>query len=109
METKKSKINIQSIPEDKQITITIGGIYYQRLNKLLVDYCDSVDQKKLISSLAKIKLDKYLTNDDYAFNLETLIILLKAIELKFNEEGYSIDNEVEIDLPVKEVGEDDIV
>ena len=53
--------------------------------------------------MAKIKLDKYIDNDQYAFNLETLIILLKAIERKFHDQGYAVDNEVEIDVPADEV------
>tara|TARA_B100001094_G_C18153175_1_gene784889 strand:- start:1016 stop:1351 length:336 start_codon:yes stop_codon:yes gene_type:complete len=108
METIKSKINIQSIPPDQSVEITIGGIYYQRLNKLIIDYCDSVDQKQLLSAMAKIKLNKFLEKDDYAFNLETLVILVKAIEEQFRDAGLSVDNEIEIDMPAP-VTEDDII
>lgn len=109
MKTKLSKINIQSIPEDKSVKVEIGGIFYQRLNKLLVDYCDSVDQKELLLALGKIKIDKYLTNDKFAFNLETLLILLKAIEETFHKEGYAQDNEIEIELPDLEKETDDLL
>lgn len=101
METKKQKINLKSIPEDQAVQITIGGIFYQRLNKLLIDYCDSVDQKELLIAMSKVKLNKYLTNDKFAFNLETLLILLRAIEERFHEEGYAVENEVEIDVPLE--------
>jgi hypothetical protein len=102
MKTEKRKVNVQSIPPDKAVQVTIGGIFYQRLNKLLMEYCDSVDQKELLIALGKIKVDKYLKNDQYAFNLETLIILVKAIETEFEKAGYTTDNEVELDLPILE-------
>lgn len=110
MKTEKQKVNIKSIPEDQSVQITIGGIFYQRLNKFLMDYCDSVDQKELLIAMTKIKANKYLTNDAFAFNLETLIILLKAIEERFAEEGYAVENEVEIDVPLdsERPSEDDL-
>ncbi len=109
MDTKKTQVNIKSITTDKLTSIEIGGGFYQRLNKFLIDYCDSVDQKKLIVAMAKIKADRLVDKDDFTFNLETLIILLKAVEEAFEKDGQTVDNEIELDLPViDDIDEEDI-
>lgn len=96
--TKKEKINITSIPPDAEITITVGGLFYQRLNKLLIDFGDSVDKKVLLQAMYRIKQGT-AEKDHYAFNLETLIILLRDIEAVFKETGQTIDQELEVELP----------
>jgi hypothetical protein len=99
MSNKKEKINILTIPEDKSINITIGGLYYQRLNKLLIDFGDSVPKKRLLGAMYKIKRGSDLSNDHYAFNLETVMILLHNVETIYKEKGLAVDNEVEIEVP----------
>lgn len=95
---KKETMNIISIPEDAVTEVKIGGTFYQRLNKLLIDFGDSVDKKTLITAMAKIQRDRIM-KDDYAFNLETLIILLRDIEQAFKTAGFSEDNKIEVELP----------
>ncbi len=95
---KKETMNIISIPEDAVAEVKIGGTFYQRLNKLLIDFGDSVNKKTLISAMAKIQRDR-ITKDDYAFNLETLIILLRDTEQAFKTAGFSEDNKIEVELP----------
>jgi hypothetical protein len=97
--TKKEKVIIVTIPEDKSASLEIGGLFYQRLNKLLIDYSDSVEQKKLIHSILLIQRDKVKPEDTYTVNLETLIILLRDVEKAFQEAGHAVDNELEIDVP----------
>ena len=94
---KKETMNIISIPEDAVTEVKIGGTFYQRLNKLLIDFGDSVDKKTLITAMAKIQRDRIMK--DYAFNLETLIILLRDIEQAFKTAGFSEDNKIEVELP----------
>lgn len=106
METKKTQVNIKTITTDKLTSIEIGGGFYQRLNKFLIDYCDSVEPKKLVMAMAKIKTDKLVEKDDYTFNLETLVILLQTIEEAFEKSGQTTNNEVEVDLPVVDMDED---
>ena len=95
--TKKENVNIISIPEDALTTLEIGGTFYQRLNKLLIDFGDSVSKDKLTGAMLLIKKNRS-HKDHFAFNLETLIILLRDLENKFKEDGLTVDNDVEIDL-----------
>lgn len=95
---KKEKINITSINPNGTITLTMGGGFYQRLNKLLIDFGDSVDKKKLLESLYLIKIEK-TEKDSFAFNLETLIILLRDIEMEFKNTNQTETQEVEVEVP----------
>lgn len=90
------KVNIISIPVDKQIELTIGGLFYQRLNKLFIEYADSQGKETLLSAIEKIKQQQSQT-DDFTYNLETLIILIRDIEEKFKSSNQvnSIDVESE--------------
>lgn len=97
--TKKEKINVISIPEDKTATLVVGGLFYQRLNKLLMDHGDGVDKNKLIHSMSMIQHQRVKPTDSYTFNLETLIILLRDVEKAFQEAGHTVDNEIEVDVP----------
>lgn len=95
---KIENVNVLSIPEDKVISIEIGGLFYQRLNKLLIEYGDGLGKEGLIQALLLIK-HKKTTNNSEAYNLETLISLLKEIETKFEKEGHTISNNVEVEVP----------
>jgi len=95
---EKKKFNVVSVPTEALTTITINGGFYQRLNKLLIDHADSVDEKELLAAFLKIKRN-LLTNDKFAYNLETLMMFLKELEESFKKDGMLVDNEVEIELP----------
>lgn len=97
-ETKKQKMNVTSIPEDKVVELKIGGLFYQRLNKLLINFGDSLGKDKLLLAMAKIQRDKAHT-DDFAYNLETLMVLIRDVEAAFKEAGATVENEVEIEVP----------
>jgi len=98
MKTRKEIVNIITIPPDKSVEITIGGMFYQRLNKLLVETADQLGDKTLIKCMAKISRNYDLSNDHTAFNLETLMILIQAIEKEFQNKDYAVDNEIEFEL-----------
>ena len=97
-DTTKQTVNVISIPEDAVVTFKIGGTFYQRLNKLIIDFGDSVDQKILIQTMAKIQRGR-THNDDYAFNMETLIILMRDLEKAFQDSGQAVNNNIEVDVP----------
>ena len=97
-ETTKQKMNVISIPEDRVVTFKVGGLFYQRLNKLLINYGDSLGKDKLLLAMTKIQRDKAHT-DDFSYNLETLMILIRDIEKAFKDEGHTVDNEIEVDVP----------
>ena len=58
METKKIITPITTIPTDKVITLEIGGAYYARINKLLIEYSSNVSNEKLLVALRKINRKK---------------------------------------------------
>lgn len=90
------KINLTTVPPDKQIRLMVGGLFYQRLNKLLIDYSTALGKEKLLMALAKV--ERGLTaNDDTAFNLETLLILIRDVEKEFSNEGFMVTTEVDLD------------
>lgn len=90
------KINLTTVPPDKQIQLTVGGLFYQRLNKLLIEYSNSLGKENVLLALSKI--ERGLTaNDDAAFNLETLMILIRDIEKEFSKEGFMVTTEIDLD------------
>ena len=99
-EIKKEKINVTSIPSTAKTTIDVGGLFYQRLNKLLIDFSDSVDKKVLLKAMYRIKQGT-AEQDDFAYNVETLMILLRDVELKFKETDQTVDQELEVELPAE--------
>jgi hypothetical protein len=96
---KKEKINLTSIPADAETTLLISGGFYQRLNKLLIDYADGLGKDSLIKSMYLINKDKVPPTDAISFNLETLMILLKSLEESFEEKKVTTTTEIEIDVP----------
>jgi hypothetical protein len=96
---KKEKINLSSIPSDVETTITIGGAFYQRLNKFLIDYADSLGKDNLLKSMYLIKNNRIPSDDSYTFNLETIIVLLKTVEEAFEDAKLSTSAEIEIEVP----------
>lgn len=89
-------MNIISIAPDKQVSIVVGGAFYQRINKLLIEYSDMIGKERLLLALKKIEAN-VTDKDDIAFNLETLMILTRDIEKEFHNAGYTVDNEINID------------
>lgn len=94
------KINLTTVPPDKQIQLTIGGLFYQRLNALLVNYSSNLGQDKLLLALAKVERG-VTQNDPVAFDLETLLVLIRDIEKEFQNQGCMVVSEIDLDnLPV---------
>lgn len=96
---KKENVKLISIPSESEATITIGGNFYQRLNKLLIDFGDLNGKDKLISSMYKIQRQNIDQDDAYTFNLETLIILLRDVETAFVDAKQSTETVIDLDLP----------
>ena len=94
----KDKINVISIAPDKKATITIGGAFYPRLNKLLMEYGEGMSKERMLIAVEKIKHDQ-IGKDNFAYNLETLIILIRDIEKAFQEQGQTTNVDVDIELP----------
>ena len=94
----KQTLKIISIPPDKQVQITVGGAFYQRLNKLALEFGDNKTKEELTKALADIKKNNTEGNS-FAFNFETLLILLKDVETAFKEAGHTVEQDIEADIP----------
>lgn len=94
---KKEKVNVTTIPADQQIDLTIGGGFYVRLNKLLIDFGDSKGEQGLIEAIGKIN-DGESQTDDFAYNFETLIILLRDVEQAFLDAKKATVTEMEFEV-----------
>ena len=90
------KINIITIPPDKQVQVTIGGMFFQRLHKLLLDYSEAMGKEKLVATLKMIELDK-AGEDSAVYNLETLFILVRDVEKEFHQAGHAVEREIDPD------------
>ena len=93
----KKKVTVTSVPNDKTTTIKVSGSFYGRLNNLLVRYGDSISEKDLTFAINQIKTG-HSEQNPFAYDLETLMILLKEIEDSFKTQGDFIENEVEIEV-----------
>ena len=92
----KKKISVTTINPEAITSLDIGGVFYQRLNTLLVDYSEALGKTKFTEAMIKIKHNK-VGKDREAYNLETLLILIRDLEQSFKDSGGTIDNEVEVD------------
>lgn len=91
-------INLKSVPDGKEVSIKISSLFYQRLNKLMLEYADLEGTDGLLKALFAIKHSK-TQNNEYAYNVETLLMLLKTVENQFESDGLIEDNEIEVDVP----------
>jgi hypothetical protein len=97
METMK----MISIPLDQTTELTIGGSFYARLNRLLIHFADSKGEQRLVEAVGKIK-DKASDSDEFAYDLETLIILIRDVEQSFKDNGKVKETDVEYEPHKKE-------
>lgn len=93
----KKQISVLSIQQDKEIQISISGVFYTRLNKLMGDFTTGKSVKEIGEALVLIKSGK-TEKDHFAFNLETLMILVKGVESTFEKAGFTDTNDVELDV-----------
>lgn len=93
----ENKVNIISIPHDKKINLVISGSFYQRINKLLIEFSESKGKEGLLQAMGKIKNNSTIT-DDFSYNLETLIILARDVEDEFKKANYTVTTEIDLDL-----------
>jgi hypothetical protein len=96
---RKETLNLKSVHPDKVVSVNIGGMFYQRLNKLVLDFGDLKGSKELLKAMYDMQNNQVAEDDAYAFNLETLIILVQTIEQAFEDAGYMNEGQVEVEVP----------
>lgn len=95
---KTENVKMVTVDPDATVQVTVGGGFYQRLSKLLTDHASSVSEKELIRAMAKIHHER-IGDDHFAYNLHTLMVLIRDIEIAFKESGYTAEDEVEYEVP----------
>lgn len=76
---------VQTIPLDAVIDIKIGGSFYSRLHQLLNWYAKQKDIPEFTKEIASLRADVPPT--EYAYHLETIITLIREVELRAAEQG----------------------
>jgi hypothetical protein len=77
-EEKSNIVEVEIIPEDVEVTITLPVSYYYRINQLILNFFPFKDQKHFHETLGEIKDGKEDTPE--AYHLKTLMSLQLIIE-----------------------------
>lgn len=101
MET--NKVNIISIAPEAIVDLKVSGAFYQRLNRLLYTIGTIKGEEEMMKAILKIKNDGLINSnkeitDFFAFDIETLLILLRDLEQAFKDAGHTKDNEIEYEV-----------
>lgn len=100
-----NKANIISVAPEAITSIEVSGSFYQRLNRLIYNIGSLKGEEEMLKAILKIQNDQVLTkdgkkiDDHFAFDMETLLILIRDLEAAFQKSGHTINNEVEYELP----------
>lgn len=88
----ENKREIASVEPDSIVEIKISGDFYYRLQALFIFLAGNLSNERVGEILDMMK-NKETKDDEEAFNIETLITLLCAIEEKFKAENKIIMKE----------------
>lgn len=77
-EKENSIIEVEILPEDVEVTITLPVAYYYRINELILNFFPFKDKEHLESTLKLISEEKENTAE--AYHLRTLMSLQLLIE-----------------------------
>lgn len=77
---------IDDIKIDAIISLNFSGEFYKRLRTVFHNYCTTKPQDEFKKALDEIK-NKVVKKDTFAFDLETLLILIAQIEKNAEAQG----------------------
>jgi len=97
-EKENNIIEVEILPEDIEVTVTLPIAYYYRINELLLNFFPFKDKEHLESTLKLISEDKETTPE--AYHVKTLMSLQMIIEEQARK-----DNKLKIVKVNKETGE----
>lgn len=103
----KKTINVDVIPFESKVNITMPGQFYGRLQQFLLYFSSSVPPEKLMKAMLALK-EKKEPEDDFEYHIHTLTILVHDIEARAKEQGVMIKKDIEIDedlLPPEKASE----
>lgn len=84
-EKENSIIEVEILPEDVEVTITLPVAYYYRINELILNFFPFKDKEHLESTLKLISEEKENTAE--AYHLRTLMSLQLLIEEQARKDG----------------------
>lgn len=87
---------VKMIKHDAIIKINIGTGFVQKLQKLLLDTTSNVTQEQLAEYKLLAETQQPFT-EEWMESLTTLSVLLKEIESKAQEQGFIIENEINLE------------
>ena len=95
------KIQMQTIPLDKEITLKINGHFYRRIVGAYFNYMSKIENERLESMLPHLPKNKIDDIEDEgtkidAYSLQTLLILIDSTEQAFTDKGFSEMQEFEV-------------
>jgi len=88
------KKEIETIPYESLINITVSGAFYSRLQDMLFSICSEKPKDEYLEALKNISSNNIQTSFEY--NLSTLLILITEIENKAKEQSMVKMQEIEL-------------
>lgn len=98
MSQKENIIEVEILPEDIEVTVTLPITYYYRINQLILNFFPFKDEQHLADTLKLISEEKEDTPE--AYHLKTLMSLQMIIEEQARK-----DNKLKVVKVNKETGE----
>jgi len=96
----KKKITVNTVPYDKVAEIKVSGAFYERLTNLFEYYAASKSSEELAKAVEAIKAEK-AHEDIFHYNIETFMILIRSLDIAYNEAGALAEQEIELDVEEK--------
>ena len=88
------KKEIETIPYESLINITVSGAFYSRSQDMLFSICFEKPKDEYLEALKNISSNNIQTSFEY--NLSTLLILITEIENKAKEQSMIKMQEIEL-------------
>ena len=85
-------MNIKTIPGDAQISISVPGTFYQRLQYVLMLKFKDKTPEQQIKMIEEISKEDVV--DDDMFELQTLSALVKVIEIEAEKQGKTVEETI---------------
>ena len=104
---EKNKVNIISVSPEAVVDLKISGGFYQRLNRLVYTIGSIKGEEEMLKAILKIKNNSVVDpnnktiTDSFAYDLETLLILVRDLEQAFKDAGQTKNNEIEYEVPAE--------
>lgn len=90
------KINVEVIPFEAKIKVTIPGTFYGRIQQLFMYVSNLKDAQAGVNAILALR-DKKEPKDEYEASLQTVTMLIHEIEREAKAQGVFEPKEIEVD------------